>query len=284
MVSPVSILTCRERRLPLATPCVMGILNVTPDSFSDGGRFLRDGAQDVEAAVSAAIAMVEDGAALIDVGGESTRPGATPVEEAEELRRVIPIVERLASIGTIVSVDTSKPAVARAAIDAGAHLINDVRALTDASVLRAVAASDVAVCLMHMRGEPPTMQKAPHYENVVEEVRAYLSERAARCRDAGISRERIAIDPGFGFGKTLEHNLALLRQLSELTELGYPVLVGLSRKGMIGTITGRAPDARVAGGLAAAVVAVQNGARIVRTHDVAATVDALKMVSRIMEI
>jgi len=284
MVSPFPILLCRDRQLPLATPCVMGILNVTPDSFSDGGRFLRDGAQDVEAAVSAAIAMVEDGAALIDVGGESTRPGATPVEEAEELRRVIPIVERLASIGTIVSVDTSKPGVARAAIEAGAHLINDVRALTDPGVLRAVAASDVAVCLMHMQGEPPTMQKAPHYENVVLEVRAYLGERAARCRDAGIDRERIVIDPGFGFGKTLDHNLALLRGLSELTDLGYPVMVGLSRKGMIGTITGRAADARVAGGLAAAVVAVQNGAKIVRTHDVAATVDALKMVSRIMEV
>ena len=197
---------------------------------------------------------------------------------------MIPIVERLVSIGTIVSVDTSKPAVARAAIDAGAHMINDVRALTEPSVLRAVAASDVAVCLMHMRGEPPTMQKAPHYENVVEEVRAYLGDRAARCRDAGIDRDRIAIDPGFGFGKTLEHNLALLRRLSELTELGHPILVGLSRKGMIGTITGRASDARVAGGLAAAVVAVQNGARIVRTHDVAATVDALKVASRIMEI
>ncbi len=197
---------------------------------------------------------------------------------------MIPIVERLVSIGTIVSVDTSKPAVARAAIDAGAHMINDVRALTEPGVLRAVAASDVAVCLMHMRGEPPTMQKAPHYENVVEEVRAYLSDRAARCRDAGIDRDRIAIDPGFGFGKTLEHNLALLRRLSELTELGHPILVGLSRKGMIGTITGRASDARVAGGLAAAVVAVQNGARIVRTHDVAATVDALKVASRIMEI
>ncbi len=284
MVSPVSTLQCRDRQLPLATPCVMGILNVTPDSFSDGARFIRNGSADVEAAVAAAVAMVEDGAALIDVGGESTRPGAAPVEEAEELRRVIPIVERLVSIGTMVSVDTSKAAVVRAAIDAGAHLINDVRALADPGALRAVADSNVAICLMHMRGEPPTMQVAPHYENVLEEVRAYLSERVARCRDAGISRERIAIDPGFGFGKTLEHNLTLLRRLNELNELGCPVLVGLSRKGMIGTITGRALGARVAGGLAAAVVAVQNGAKIVRTHDVAATVDALKMVSRIMEI
>jgi dihydropteroate synthase len=283
MVSPVPTLQCRDRQLPLATPCVMGILNVTPDSFSDGARFIRNGSADVEAAVAAAIAMVEDGAAVIDVGGESTRPGATPVEEAEELRRVIPIVERLVSIGTIVSVDTSKAAVVRAAIDVGAHVINDVRALSDPGALRAVADSNVAVCLMHMQGEPPTMQIAPRYEDVVVEVKAYLSERLARCHDAGISRERIAIDPGFGFGKTLEHNLTLLRRLSELNELGYPVLVGLSRKGMIGAITGRASGARLAGGLAAAVVAVQKGARIVRTHDVASTVDALKMVSRIME-
>ncbi len=283
MVSPISTLQCRDRQLPLATPCVMGILNITPDSFSDGARFIRNGSADVEAAVAAAVAMVEDGAALIDVGGESTRPGATPVEETEELRRVIPIVERLVSIGTMVSVDTSKAAVVRAAIDAGAHLINDVRALTDPGALRAVADSNAAICLMHMRGEPPTMQIAPRYENVLEEVRAYLTERVTQCRDAGISRERIAIDPGFGFGKTLEHNLTLLRRLNELKELGYPVLVGLSRKGMIGTITGRTSDARLAGSLAAAVVAVQNGAKIVRTHDVAATVDALKVVSRIME-
>lgn len=283
MVSPVPSLQCRDRQLPLATPCVMGILNVTPDSFSDGARFIRNGSADVEAAVAAGIAMVEDGAAVIDVGGESTRPGATPVEEAEELRRVIPIVERLVSIGTIVSVDTSKAVVMRAAIDVGAHVINDVRALSAPGALRAVADSNAAVCLMHMQGEPPTMQIAPGYEDVVVEVKAYLSERLARCHDAGISRERIAIDPGFGFGKTLEHNLTLLRRLSELNELGYPVLVGLSRKGLIGTITGRASGARVAGGLAAAVVAVQKGARIVRTHDVAATVDALKMVSRIME-
>jgi dihydropteroate synthase len=284
MGSPASILMCRDRQLPLAAPCVMGILNVTPDSFSDGGRFLRNGWLDVDAAVASAVAMLDEGAALIDVGGESTRPGAAPVDEEEELRRVIPIVERLASIGTIVSVDTSKAGVARAALDAGAHLINDVRALGDPALLRTVADSNAAVCLMHMRGEPRTMQDAPHYENVVAEVMAYLSERAGRCRDAGISGERILIDPGFGFGKTLQHNLTLLRGLAELTGLGYPVLVGLSRKGMIGTITGRASDARTAGSLAAAVVAVQNGAKIVRTHDVAATVDALNMVSRIREI
>ena len=231
MVSPVSSLQCRDRQLPLATPCVMGILNVTPDSFSDGARFIRNGSADVGAAVAAAVAMVEDGAALIDVGGESTRPGATPVEEAEELRRVIPIVERLVSIGTIVSVDTSKAAVVRAAIDAGAHLINDVRALTDPGALRAVADSDVAVCLMHMRGEPPTMQIAPRYENVVEEVRAYLSERLARCRDAGISRERIAIDPGFGFGKTLEHNLTLAAPTERTERTGVPGTGGTVAKG-----------------------------------------------------
>ncbi len=284
MASPTPILQCRDRQLPLATPCVMGILNVTPDSFSDGGRFLRGGALDIDAAVAAALRMVEEGAALIDVGGESTRPGAAPIDEGEELRRVIPIVERLVPSGTIVSVDTSKAAVARAALKAGAHLINDVRALSDPEMLRVVADSGAAVCLMHMQGEPRTMQDTPQYENVVAEVRAYLGERAVRCEVAGIDRDRIAIDPGFGFGKTLQHNLSLLRGLEEMTALGYAVLVGLSRKGMIGTITGRKSDARVAGGIAAAVVAAQNGARIVRTHDVAATVDALKMLSRIMEI
>lgn len=264
----------------------MGVLNVTPDSFSDGGRFLRDGRIDPSLAAAAAARMIEDGAAIIDVGGESTRPGATPVDADEELRRVIPIVERLAKMATIVSVDTSKAVVARAALDAGAHLINDVRALEATDLLALVASSDAAVCLMHMRGEPRTMQDAPRYDDVVAEVSDHLRLRASRCEAAGIGRERIVVDPGFGFGKTLEHNLTLLRRLEAIANLGYPVLVGLSRKRMIGTITGRASgsDARVAGSVAAAVVAVQNGARIVRAHDVAATVDALKMVSRIMEI
>jgi len=262
----------------------MGVLNATPDSFSDGGRFMRAGRLDLDAAVAAAVAMIEAGAAIIDIGGESTRPGASPVDADEELRRVIPVVERIVTMATIVSVDTSKPAVARAALSAGAHLINDVRAMADPDLLAVVADSDAALCLMHMRGEPGTMQDAPRYDDVVAEVRDFLDERAERCQRAGIGRERILIDPGFGFGKTLEHNLTLLRRLGHIVDLGYPVMVGLSRKRMIGAITGRAADMRVAGGVAAAVVAVQNGARIVRTHDVAATVDALKIVSRIMEI
>lgn len=262
----------------------MGVLNVTPDSFSDGGRLFRAGRLDLDAAVAAAVAMIEEGAAIIDIGGESTRPGASPVDVEEELRRVIPVVEQLVTLAAIVSVDTSKPAVARAALSAGAHLINDVRAMADPDLLAVVANSDAGLCLMHMRGEPGTMQDAPRFDDVVEEVRGFLEERAERCQQAGIARERILIDPGFGFGKTLEHNLILLRRLEHIVDLGYPVLIGVSRKRMIGAITGRAADARVAGGVAAAVVAVQNGARVVRTHDVAATVDGLKIVSRIMEI
>ena len=262
----------------------MGVLNVTPDSFSDGGRFLRDGRIDPSAAVATAQQMIDDGAAIIDVGGESTRPGATPVDSEEELRRVIPIVERLSGLATIVSVDTSKAVVARAALAAGAHMINDVRALDDPDLFDVVAGSDLAVCLMHMRGEPGTMQQNPHYQDVVMEVSDHLGTRSRRCEAAGIALERIVVDPGFGFGKTLEHNLTLLRRLDEITQLGYPVLVGLSRKAMIGTITGRGPDARVAGSVAAALFAVQRGARIVRAHDVAATVDALNVASRIMGI
>ncbi len=277
------MLVCRDKRLLLAKPQVMGVLNVTPDSFSDGGRFLRNGNFDASAAADAAAEMIEDGASIIDVGGESSRPGATPVECEEELRRVIPIVERLVAFATIVSVDTSKVRVARAALDAGAHMINDVRGLEDADLLTLVAATGAGVCLMHMRGEPRTMQDAPSYRDVVTEVSSYLRDRAGRCEAAGISRQQIAIDPGFGFGKTLQHNLALLRRLDEIAAVGYPVLVGLSRKGMIGTITSRKSDQRAAGSVAAAVVAVQNGARIIRAHDVAATVDAIKVAVRLME-
>ena len=282
MLAPV--LFCRDKRLSLAVPRVMGVLNATPDSFSDGGRYLRNGRIDPSVAAAVAEQMVADGAAIIDVGGESTRPGASPVDSEEELRRVIPIVERLSAMATIISVDTSKAIVAREALDAGAHLINDVRALEDPDLLEVVAESDAGVCLMHMRGEPRTMQDAPHYKNVIAEVSDYLRKRAERSEAAGIARQRISIDPGFGFGKSLEHNLALLRHLREIAAIGYPVLVGLSRKAMIGTITQRKSDARVAGSVAAAIFAVQNGARIVRTHDVAATVDALKVATRIMEI
>lgn len=261
----------------------MGILNVTPDSFSDGGRAWRDGGVDAGAAFDAARSMVEEGAAIIDIGGESTRPGATPPDVGEELRRVIPIVERVAQLATIVSVDTRRPAVARAALDAGADLINDVHALRDPEMRRAVRESRAAVCLMHMQGDPRTMQAAPNYGDVVREVSDYLRERAGVCRDDGIEDDRIVLDPGFGFGKTLGHNLALLRGLDAVVEIGYPVLIGVSRKGMIGAITGRPIERRLAGSIAAAVIGVRNGAKIVRAHDVAATVDALKMTARIME-
>jgi dihydropteroate synthase len=277
------ILFCRGMQLALAKPCVMGILNVTPDSFSDGGRFIRSGRVDVGAVVAAAREMINAGAAIIDVGGESTRPGATSIDEDEELRRVIPVVEHLAALGTIISVDTSNAAVARTALKAGAHLINDVRALASPELLAVVADSDAAVCLMHMRGEPRTMQASPAYIDVVADVRGYLERRALECEAAGIARERIMLDPGFGFGKTLEHNLTLLRRLCDVVSLGYPVMAGLSRKGMIGALTGRSADARVAGSVAAAIVAVQNGARVVRVHDVGPTVDALKVVDAVME-
>ena len=278
------VLFCREVRLSLAKPCVMGILNVTPDSFSDGGRFMGSGRVDVGAVAAAAREMIDAGASIIDIGGESTRPGAMPVGEDEELRRVIPVVERLAAFGTIISVDTSKATVARTALDAGAHLINDVRALASPELFAVVADSDAAVCLMHMRGEPRTMQESPAYIDVVAQVRDYLAQRALQCETAGISHERIMLDPGFGFGKTMEHNLTLLRRLSDIVSLGYPVVAGLSRKGMIGTLTGRPAEARVAGSVAAAIVAVQNGARVVRVHDVGATVDALKVIDAVMEI
>jgi len=251
----------------------MGVLNVTPDSFSDGGRYL-----ELPQALARARQMVEEGAALIDVGGESTRPGAEPVTAEQELRRVIPVVERLAAdLEVPVSVDTSKPEVMRAALAAGAAMVNDVAALASAGAIEAVAATGAAACLMHMQGEPRTMQQAPRYDDVVGEVRAFLRERAGRCLAAGIGRERIVVDPGFGFGKTLAHNLELLRGLGEIAADGAPVLVGLSRKSMVGQLTGRATGDRLAGSLALAVLAAMNGARILRAHDVGPTVDALRI-------
>jgi dihydropteroate synthase len=253
----------------------MGVLNVTPDSFSDGGRYL-----DAHAAVAQAERMAADGAAVIDVGGESTRPGSAPVGEDEELRRVMPVIERLvATLAIPVSIDTQKPGVMRRAIAAGASLVNDVAALAAPGAFDAVAGSDAAVCLMHMQGEPGTMQDAPRYGDVVGEVRAFFGGRVVACEAAGIARARIAVDPGFGFGKSLEHNLALLAGLPELASDGQPVLVGLSRKRMIGALTGRDGGERLAGSLAAAVVAAQNGARIIRAHDVRETVDALRVVA-----
>ena len=262
----------------------MGILNVTPDSFADGGRFLRGGRVDVGAAVDAAHAMAAAGAAIIDVGGESTRPGAEAVDVEVELNRVIPVVERIASIGTIVSVDTSKAAVASAALAAGAHMINDVRAGADANLLDVVARHGAALCLMHMRGEPRTMQDAPEYQDVVSEVCSFLAARAALCRDHGVAADSIVVDPGFGFGKTTTHNLTLLRRLGEIVGLGYPVLVGLSRKRTIGALTGRdAPAERVFGSVAAAALAIERGADIVRVHDVAATMDAVRVAAAVKE-
>jgi dihydropteroate synthase len=266
------ILRCGPFTLDLASPRVMGILNVTPDSFSDGGRF-----DNPQRALAHARQMLADGADIVDVGGESTRPGALEVSEAQELERVIPIVEALARDGALVSVDTMKPGVMRAAIDAGASMVNDVRALLLPGALDAVAATGAAVCLMHMRGEPRTMQEHPHYDDVVVEVRDFLAARAVACEAAGIERKRIALDPGFGFGKTVAHNLQLLAALPALAALGFPVVAGLSRKSTLGTLTGRAPEERAAGSVAAALAAVARGASIVRVHDVRDTVDALKV-------
>ncbi len=266
------------KSLDLTRPVVMGVVNVTPDSFSDGGRFL-----DAAAALQHGQQLLEEGAAILDIGGESTRPGAEPVSVQEELRRVIPVIEGLAGAGARVSVDTSKPEVMRAAAAAGAWMINDVRALQEPGALEAAAATNCRVCLMHMQGEPRTMQEAPTYGDVVNEVKAFLLERAQSCRAAGIGPERLVIDPGFGFGKTVAHNLELLRRLPELASAGYPVLVGLSRKSMLAKLLGRPPHERVHGSIALAVLAAANGARIVRAHDVAATVDALKILAAVRE-
>jgi dihydropteroate synthase len=263
-------LQCGKYRLRLDRPLVMGVVNITPDSFSDGGLYL-DPAQ----AVAQARRLVGEGADILDIGGESTRPGAAPVTLDEERRRVLPVLEHLADAGVPVSVDTRKPQLMREAIEAGAAMVNDVTALSSAGALDAVAKSQAAVCLMHMQGEPATMQANPNYGDVVREVLGYLRARVEAAVAAGIVRERIVVDPGFGFGKTLEHNLALLRGLSEFRALNVAVLAGLSRKNMLGRLTGREPAERVHASVAAALVAVQNGAHIVRVHDVAATRDAL---------
>jgi len=271
-------LICGRHRLALDRPLVMGVVNVTPDSFYDGGRFAEPAA-----ALSRARALLTDGADIIDIGGESTRPGAAPTPDAEELARVIPLVERLRegcdARGVPISVDTRKPAVMRAAIAAGASMINDINALRAPGAIDAIASSgvQVAVCLMHMKGDPETMQLGAAYSDVVAEVTAFLAARATACVGGGIARERIVVDPGFGFGKTVEHNLILLRRLDAIVALGYPVLVGLSRKSTIGALTGRAVSERMAGSVAAALAAVARGAMIVRTHDVRETVDALKV-------
>ena len=271
------LLNCGHHTLDLSRPVVMGVLNVTPDSFSDGGRFLEPAA-----AVERALRMVEEGAGIVDIGGESTRPGAIPVPVEEELARVLPVLERLAgALPVPVSVDSSKPEVMRQAIAAGVGMINDVNALRAPGAVEILARSRVAACLMHMQGEPRSMQQAPSYGDVVAEVRAFLGERVQACRDAGVGGDRIAIDPGFGFGKSLEHNLELLGSLDRLAAEGLPVLVGLSRKSMIGQLTGRAADARLPGSVALAAIAVTYGASIVRAHDVAATVDAVRIAAAV---
>ncbi|QKT02586.1 dihydropteroate synthase [Ectothiorhodospiraceae bacterium 2226] len=263
----------------------MGILNITPDSFSDGGVFYAS--SNLRRAVEHAHAMVAAGATLLDVGGESTRPGAAAVSVEEELARVVPVIDALRREGlpAVISVDTSKPAVMRAAVAAGAGLINDVRALGADGALETAAELQVPVCLMHMQGQPRTMQQAPRYADVVGEVRAFLRERVRACEEAGIARERLILDPGFGFGKRLSHNLALLRGLPALLADGLPVLVGMSRKSMLGQLLGDAPvDARLHAGTAAAALAVYFGARIVRTHDVAATWDAVRVAAAVAQI
>ena len=275
MSVPPVLLRCADKTVDLSRPVVMGVLNVTPDSFSDGGRFFS-----LEAAVEQGVRMAAEGAAFIDVGGESTRPGAAAVDADEEARRVLPVIAGLRSLtSAVISVDTSKPVVMRAAAAAGAGLINDVRALQEPEGLEAVARSGSAVCLMHMQGEPRTMQHSPHYDDVVGEVRTFLATRVRACRDAGVTADRIVVDPGFGFGKTLEHNLQLLRRLPEIVVDGPPVLAGLSRKSMLGTLTHRPPAERLAGSVALAVIAALAGARIIRAHDVAATLDALAVVA-----
>lgn len=267
-----TVLDCNGRALVLDRPRVVGIVNATPDSFSDGGRH-----DTLEAAYAHAMKLAEEGADMLDIGGESTRPGAGEVSVEEEIRRVVPLIERLAAGTTLpLSIDTSKPEVMRAAVGAGAGMINDVYALRREGALDTAAELRVPVCLMHMQGEPRTMQDAPDYDDVVGDVHRFLTDRLFSCELAGIERRRVLVDPGFGFGKNLEHNLALLRAMSRFAELGAGAYVGVSRKGMIGAMTGRQdPAARVHGSVAAVLIAVQRGAVMVRVHDVAPTVDAL---------
>lgn len=274
MTSSPAFLTCGRHRLDLSFPRVMGILNVTPDSFSDGGRHVA-----LDDALRHAERMLVEGAAIIDVGGESTRPGAETVSPAEELDRVAPVVEALVrELDALVSVDTSCPAVMRESAGLGAGMLNDVRALEREGALAAAAASGLPVCLMHRQGEPRDMQQAPRYDVPVEEAVAdYLAERVAACEAAGLRRERLLIDPGFGFGKTVEHNLRLLNRLERLAALELPLLVGMSRKSMIGKVLERPVEERLPGGLALSALAVERGARILRVHDVAPSVDAVNM-------
>lgn len=276
----MTILNCAGKSLDLSAPCVMGIVNVTPDSFSDGGKFFA-----ADQALQQARKLVADGAAIIDIGGESTRPGSTPVDAEEEIRRVVPAIEAIAAeLNVPISIDTLKADVMRAAVKAGAGLINDVNALRGDRALQTAAELNVPVCLMHMQGTPQTMQKEPHYDNVVQEVKDFLLERLAACEAAGISRSNLILDPGFGFGKKARHNLRLMKHLSDFTEMDLPVLVGVSRKSIIGAMLNVSVDQRLAGSLALASIAVWQGAKIIRSHDVRETVQAITLCQHVQQV
>ncbi len=276
MARPKS-LKARDRSLDLSTPAIMGVLNITPDSFSDGGRFARHAQIDVDGVFEAACAMLAAGADILDIGGESTRPGAQAVSVERELERVIPVMERLRTLDTLLSVDTRKADVAEAALKAGCHMVNDVSAGGDAHMFDVVARSGAALCVMHMQGQPDTMQNAPHYEDPVGEVRAFLAERVQAALEAGVPLQSLVLDPGIGFGKAQEHNLALVANLEALRVHELPILLGASRKTVVGRITGRDVEQRLAGSIAMALMAVECGADIVRVHDVAQTKDALRV-------
>ncbi|WP_315973067.1 dihydropteroate synthase [Cellvibrio sp. QJXJ] len=282
-ISPsVTSLCCGKHLLDLTRPVVMGILNTTPDSFSDGGSYYKNHRLSLDLALRRAEQMLLDGAQIIDVGGESTRPGAPIVSVQEELDRVIPVVEAVVGqLGALVSVDTSSASVIRESASRGASLINDVRALQREGAVAAAAETGLPVCLMHMQGEPDTMQQNPNYSDVVEQVFGFLEDRVAVCQAAGIAREQILLDPGFGFGKTLAHNLALLKHLPEFARFGLPLLVGVSRKSMVAQLLGRPVEQRLAGSLALAMLAAERGAAIIRVHDVAETVDVLKVLAAV---
>jgi dihydropteroate synthase len=276
------ILRCGARKLDLAEPRVMGVLNISPDSFSDGGCYWDAAGPRIDRVLRRAEQMQRQGAAILDIGGESTRPGATPVAEQQEIDRVLPVLRALAArFDIILSVDTSSPALMREAAAAGAGMINDVRALRRPGALDAAAAGNLAVCMVHMQGEPQTMQQNPAYDDVVGEVGAFLGERTRACEAAGIAHERLLLDPGFGFGKSLQHNLRLFGGLKSLAASGIPVLIGVSKKSMIGATLNRGLRARLAGGLALAALAVEYGVSVVRTHDVGATADVLRMVAAV---
>ncbi len=269
---------CGKYQLQLSRPQVMGIVNVTPDSFSDGGKYTS-----TQVAVSHALTLIAEGADILDIGGESTRPGAAPVPLDEELSRVIPVIEALKGVSTVpLSIDTYKPEVMRQAIAAGADMVNDVRALQEPGALDVVVNTNVGICLMHMQGNPQTMQMAPHYEDVVVDVEQFLADRLQACISHGIAKNRIILDPGFGFGKTREHNIRLIQQLEKLHSIGQPLLVGLSRKSVLGAIAGGDENQRLYASIAASVISAMKGAKIVRVHDVKATVDALKVVTAIL--